>query len=399
MIAFASLFLGLVIGVAPVSVLVESPVAWVRIELDGKAVGTIKRAPWRLSIDFGAELLPHELIARGFDRQGNEAASARQFVNLPRAPAEVEVVLERDAAGQPVAARFSGSSVVAFQPARATVTFDEKPLPSEIGRVKLPAYDPGERHVLSVELEFSEGLRSRTDVVLADGTSSTVRSELTAVPLRLKPSGGPLEAPALAGMLRRGGEALPVVAVENGPALVCVVRGPTVWPALEALGTGGKLKMGHIAGKSHWSQTFDRDASRHAVPLEKWDRLRFIWPIPTSVEEAPGVPLFSGSQDFTEADGGVHYLLTRVEYPHPPGLESRLADAAALAGLEAAASGSRRAVILLLGDEASDEDSLSSPAAVRRYLAAIRVPFFVWSLKSPATQPLASRWGAVEDVS
>ncbi|MGH9365729.1 MAG: hypothetical protein ACRD1B_10780, partial [Thermoanaerobaculia bacterium] len=42
---------------------------------------------------------------------------------------------------------------------------------------------------------------------------------------------------------------------------------------------------------------------------------------------------------------------------------------------------------------------LSSPAAVRRYLAAIRVPFFVWSLKSPATQPLASRWGAVEDVS
>ena len=36
---------------------------------------------------------------------------------------------------------------------------------------------------------------------------------------------------------------------------------------------------------------------------------------------------------------------------------------------------------------------------MRRYLAAIRVPFFVWSLKSTGSQPLAASWGTVEDIS
>jgi hypothetical protein len=54
--------------------------------------------------------------------------------------------------------------------------------------------------------------------------------------------------------------------------------------------------------------------------------------------------------------------------------------------------------VLVLGDETQDA-SREAPPAVRRYLEAIRVPFFVWSLKSPAAQPLAKAWGAVEDVS
>ena len=40
MIAFASLFLGLVVGVVPVTVLVEKPVAAIRLELDGRTVET-----------------------------------------------------------------------------------------------------------------------------------------------------------------------------------------------------------------------------------------------------------------------------------------------------------------------------------------------------------------------
>jgi hypothetical protein len=69
-----------------------------------------------------------------------------------------------------------------------------------------------------------------------------------------------------------------------------------------------------------------------------------------------------------------------------------------VAGLEATASGSRRAVVLVLGDETADR-SRHSPDSIRRYLQTIRVPFSVWSLKGLTAQSLAKSWGEVEDVS
>jgi hypothetical protein len=189
MIAFVSLFLGLVVGVVPVTVLVEKPVAAVRYELDGKPVGRVERAPWTLPLDFGAELVPHELVAHALDAAGKEIGVARQFVNLPRPPAEVEVVLERDVKGRATAARFSGQSLIGSRPARVTATFDGAPLPAgESGRVALPDYDENVRHVLSVELEFSPIVRSRTDVVFGGTETGVVRSELMAVVVRWRVS-------------------------------------------------------------------------------------------------------------------------------------------------------------------------------------------------------------------
>ena len=398
MIAFASLFLGLIVGVVPVTVLVESPVAAVRLELDGRPAGAITRAPWTLPVDFGPELTPHQLVARAFDSEGREVATARQMINLPRPPAEVEVVLERDATGNPIAAQYSGSSLVALRPARATVTFDQKPLPTrEGGRVELPLYDAKTPHVLSIELEFSAAVRSRADVVLGGGTATVAKSELTAVPVRAKTAAGVPQVSDLSGVLVHGGQPLPVVAVEEGSALACVVRGPTVEFALATLGTGGRTTLTPQLDGRRLPQ-FDRDASRSAMALGKDVRLRFIWPILRAAGAAQGAQLFDHSRDFLGDSAGVHWLLTRVEHPGPYPPEERLADAAAVAGLEATSSGSRRAVILILGDEASD-GSRHTPAAVRRYLEMIRVPLFVWSLKSPAAQPLARQWGEVEDIS
>jgi len=397
MIAFASLFLGLVVGVVPVTVLVEKPVAAVRIELDGRTVGRVAQAPWTLALDFGAEPLPHELVARALDAEGKEVGVARQFVNLPRPPAEVEVVLERDAKGRAVAARFSGQSLIASRPARVTATFDEKPLPVESTRIALPDYDPGARHIVSVELVFGPAVRSRTDLVFGGAETSVVSSELTAVAVRATAAGKSPDAPDLAGALVRRGRALPVVAVEQGPAMVCVVRGPSVALALKALGTGGKTTLLRQPDGRRLPQ-FDRDASRYEMALEKDDRARFIWPMPRTIENSPGAQLFDKSRDFLGADGGIAWLLTRVEHPQQRPAEIRLADAAAVAGLEATATGQRRAVILVIGDEKSD-DSRHSPASVRRYLEAMRVPFYVWSLKSAATQPLVKNWGKVEEVS
>ena len=398
MIAFASLFLGLIVGVVPVTVLVEKPVAAVLFELDGRAVGRVEEAPWTVPVDFGPELTPHELTARALDSAGKEIGVERQFVNLPRPPAEVEVLLERDAKGRPVAARFSGQSVVAARPARVNVTFDGKPLPADgSNRVALPDYDGDAGHVLSVDLEFSPVVRSRTDVVFGGLESSVARSELTAVAVRSAAPEKALEAEDLAGSLLRGALPLPVVAVEQGPAVVCVVRGPSVGPALKALGTGGRTTTGRSPDGRRLPQ-FDRDASRNAMALEKEDHLRFIWPMPRSGAGAPGAQLFDRSRDFAGADAGIAWLLTRVEHPDQHPAEVRLADAAAVAGLEATASGGRRAVVLVLGDETADR-SHHSPASVRRYLETIRVPLTVWSLKNPEKQPLAKSWGAVEDIS
>lgn len=398
MIAFASLFLGLVVGILPVTVLVEKPVAAVRFELDGRAVGRVERAPWTLPIDFGSEPLPHELVARALDAAGKEIGVERQLVNLPRPPAEVEVLLERDAKGKAVAARFSGQSLIAARPAGVAVTFDNQPLRAdEMNRVELPAYDAGARHVLTVELEFSPAVRSRTDVVFGGDESSTIRSDLTAVALRYAAKGRPPEKEDLAGALVREGRSLSVVAVEQGPAVVCVVRGPSVAPALRSLGTGGRTNLVTLPGGRRLPQ-FDRDASRHEMALEAEDHLRFIWPMPRSLASSPGSQLFDRSRDFPGSEGGVAWLLTRVEHPEQRPRAVNLADAAAVAGLEAAASGSRRAVVLVLGDEKLDA-SRYSPASIRRYLEAIRVPFFVWSLRSLATQPLVKQWGTVEDVS
>src|SRR5262249_39778352 len=155
-------FLGLVTGVVPLSFLVDGSVAEVRLQMDGREVGAVQGPPWTLTVDFGRELMPRELVARALDAEGKEIATARQMVNLPRPPARVDVVLERDKKGNPVAATYTGASLVAREPARVNVTFDNKPLsPSQAGRVELPPYKPEEPHVLSVELEFSPVVRSR----------------------------------------------------------------------------------------------------------------------------------------------------------------------------------------------------------------------------------------------
>jgi hypothetical protein len=396
-IAFASLFLGLIVGVQPVAVLVEGPVAAVRFELDGKAVGRVAKEPWTVLVDFGAELTPHELVARALDAAGKEIGVQRQFVNLPRPPAEVEVLLERDVKGRPVAARYSGQSLIALRPARVDVRFDGRVLPAdESNRVTFPDYDGEARHVLSVELEFSSAVRSKTDVVFGGLESGVARSELTAVAVRSASPEKILETGDLEGALLREARHLPVVAVEQGSAVVCVVRGPSVYQALKSLGAGGRTTSIRMPNGRRLPQ-FDRDASRQAMALEKEDHLRFIWPMPRSGRDA-SAQLFDRSRDFAGSDGGIAWLLTRVEHPDQHPAEVRLADAAAVAGLEAAGSGSRRAVVLVLGDETADR-SRHTPASVRRYLETIRVPFAVWSLKSPVTQPLAKDWGAVQDVS
>ena len=62
MIAFATLFLGLVFGVVSVELEVAAGVDSAKLYLDGREAATV-RAAWQTRLDLGPALSPHELVA------------------------------------------------------------------------------------------------------------------------------------------------------------------------------------------------------------------------------------------------------------------------------------------------------------------------------------------------
>jgi hypothetical protein len=396
-IAFTSLFLGLVLGVHPVGVAVEGPAAAVAIELDGAPVGRADRQPWVLDVDLGRDLSPHELVARALDPDGKEIARTRQWLNVPRPPAESTLLLERNSEGRAVAARMTWQSLLGTAPQKITVTFDGRPLDvRDPSRIELPHYEPETTHMISAEVEFSPSVSSRAGLVLGGLSRSEVSSELTGVPVRVRK--GEMPPPGeLQGWLRKGDDPLSVVAVEKGSVLLLVVRDTDHREALGKLGSGGKTTFEKQARGS--LPQFDTDFSCLEMRLADADRVRFVWP---RARRVPGsqmpTELFDASRDFAGSFGGLHWLLTRVSHPIQRVADERFADAVAVAGLQAYAGYTRRAVVLVLGRRI-DDASQYEPAAVRAYLEKMHVPLFVWSLESRTADRIAATWGRTEDIS
>lgn len=396
-IAFTSLFLGLVLGVHPVGVAVEGPAAAVAIELDGTPIGRADRQPWALDVDLGHDLSPHELVARALDSNGKEIARTRQWLNVPRPPAESTLLLERNSEGRAVAARVAWQSLLGTPPRKITVTFDGRPLDvRNPSRIELPDYEPDTTHMISAELEFSPSVSSRAGLVLGGFSRSEVSSELTGVPVRVLK--GEMPPPGeLQGWLRKGNDPLRVIAVEKGSVLLLVVRDTDHMEALGKLGGGGKTTFQkEMRGTL---PRFDPEASRMEMRLADDDRVRFIWP---RANRVPGsqmpTELFDASRDFAGSFGGLHFLLTRVSHPIQKVADERFADAVAVAGLQAYAGYTRRAVVLVLGRRI-DDASQYPPDAVRAYLEKMHVPLFVWSLENRTVDRIAAAWGRAEDVS
>lgn len=377
-IAFVTLLLGLISGIHPVEVSVSGPVAAIEIQLDGAPVGTLSEPPWVRRVDFGPELLPHELVARALDAEGREIARTRQWVNLPRPPAEIALSLEGEDPATPTAARLTWESLIATSPRRVSLTLDGRPLEVDGGgRASLPSLKPGVPHVLTAEVDFGPGVAARRDVLLGAKTGELF-GELTSAPVRLR--GGELPPPErLQGWFSAGGAPLSPLAVEDEPRQIVVVR--------DLMARQFLAKMPGIA------------INPPHLPLLSQERLRFLSAYPRrKVKEASVADVFDPSRDFTSRDGGLLRILTQVSFPGEGTTRQRLADAVAVAGLQAYAGSHPRAVLLVLGPRPVD-DSLYEPAAIRRYLAALRVPLHVWSIAPPAASTAAAAWGAFEDVS
>ncbi|HEY7215721.1 MAG TPA: hypothetical protein VIC28_13905 [Thermoanaerobaculia bacterium] len=386
MIAFATLLLGLISGVYPIEVTVGGAVRSVEITLDGAPAGHLEGPPWVARIDLGSDLRPREMTARGLDAEGREVARVTQWLNLPRPPAEVEIVLENGADGAPKAAVLTWQSVSGVKPASIGLTLDGHPLVvDEQGHAPLPPGDLKVLHVLTAELWFPPGLLARKDVVFGGEYGSEVSTELTAVPVRVH-QGASLPPPErLGGWFASAGQPLPVAAVEDGPGKVVLVRLP-----------GGNEILDKLFPPSRRGRV---PALRYEMRLGKEDRVRFL-SLSSNPFRKSKVPaeLFDMSRDLSYEEGGLFWHLTNSRVMKDvEGKERRIADAVAVAGLQAAAENYRRAVVLVLGRD--DEDSSRyDPGTVRRYLESIHVPLFVWSLYG-TDAPAAKRWGEAEDIS
>ena len=89
MIEILTLFLGLVTGPQTAELAVGDRAAEVEVLLDGQPVATLDGPPWRLQVDLGEALLPHELLAVARDESGAELARARRWINIDMVRVEI----------------------------------------------------------------------------------------------------------------------------------------------------------------------------------------------------------------------------------------------------------------------------------------------------------------------
>src|SRR6202140_5922958 len=165
-IVFLSLFLGLVSGTQPIDLHVGDAITSVRILVDGREVKTLLQPPWHTVLYFGSEIVPRELVAVGYDSNGNEVGRAVQILNVPRPTAEFEIVLERGNA----AASLRWRHLMNVRPRRATMTVDGTPLQvDESFRAVLPHLDPEVPHVIAAQIEFADRFVARREFVLSGG--------------------------------------------------------------------------------------------------------------------------------------------------------------------------------------------------------------------------------------
>jgi hypothetical protein len=179
-----------------------------------------------------------------------------------------------------------------------------------------------------------------------------------------------------------------VAAVEEGPAQLFVVRAAPLGEIAEKMGSRGlKVK------DDRFNQQLGRD-----------DQVRFVHPVPRRVEGSGKLSdLFDVSPVYTAAEGGLPYTLRNLgRLSDPVGSAApraiRIADAVAVAALEAMTENRRRAVMLLLSGNETQDDSRYDADRVRRFLAAVRVPLHVWTLSRPAPGSLAAAWGPAAEV-
>ena len=343
MIEIVTLFLGLVTGSQPVELAVRQGVARVEVRLDGQVVERLTSPPWRLAVDLGEALAPHELVAVAHDETGRELARTRRWINidLPRAQ---------------IGGRTPPGGLTVLPVVFAA---DRMPPPDEADSWFLAAGKP--LAVRAMHQGPAEVL------VVQDPATRPYLEELGRLFL-----GDRLDRIGIPDKATRGDSA------DWDPELLRTPREEFRDAAVELF---------DVPAGAPESRQLDRlwQAYHEFAGLGAETTVRFISPLAAPVSSSASQRyLFAGSAGV--ANVGFFWLVENVP---PMGFARRVADAVAIAGRQAHAGGRRRAVVLLLADEA-DDDSLHTASAARAYLRALRVPLFVWTVSPTATR---TAWG------
>lgn len=380
MVTFVTLFLALVTGVQPVEVAVDGPVARVELLLDGSSIGVLRGPPWRADCDLGTSLEPHELEAVAYAANGDELDRTRQLVNLPRPTAEVRIAFVTDEQAMPRALRVFWQSWENIDPLSVFVLFDGRVLiPDGDGQYPLPDYDPNTPHIVSAEARFLDDVTARTDVTFGGRYGSGIATEITAVPISVE--GARPTAEELDGVFEARGVGLRVAAIERPRAQLFMIRDLATMHRLAA----HRARQGRMAMMSNrrWTAL----SSQEIRPDE--DRLHLVVPNPQYRRERA---LFPTSNAISLERWKLPWAATHLVGNEAALSGQRILDAAAVAGLRAAADGTPRAVLLVVTDEPRDASAFTI-GDVRRYLRALRVPLYVWSVDGAPPG-----WGETEDI-
>jgi hypothetical protein len=401
LLGFATLLIGLTVGRMPVELMVSHPVAQVRMVLDGRPIAAIDAPPWRTQIDFGAAPAPHRLEAFGLDGSGARIAHAEQWVNLPRPEAELDLVLERDAAGRPVAARLAWATARLAAPAAVRAELDGEPLPvAGVNRVALPQTAGEGSHFLRVQADFPNGRSAARELAFGGVFSEASTSALTAVPVDVLKGHDPPTVGQVAALLADG-RPLRTAAVEKGSArVVAVLDARAVEPLRRAAGVGGTRQKTRMAAGSTWGEISTSCGWLGDALRSGEDEVFLVDPRPAEVVRDDAVSwVFSvrGRAQTRAAD--LVRVLMRSDLSLLAIERQALTNAVGSAALVAAAGGHRRAVVLVLGG-AEDTDSGDLGAVhVRSLLTHLDVPLRVWSPVATLAANDTTGWGPIEDVS
>ena len=388
MIVFATLFLGLVLGPKQVDLLVEGDPAAVILQLDGVEIGRKSDPPWSFDCDLGPRLTPHKLEAYFLNEDGEVADRAVQWINLPRSRAEVGFVLEGEDPERPDRARLVWEHIEFDQAESIRLRFDGQKVPYEgLGTIRLPDYDPAQLHVLEADLEFPDGAHYAAELSFGTRLGFGAEIDLTGLVLEMARGSQP-SIQELDGWFEKDGRTMEVVGVERSPARIVMVIDRTAKDSLRELAT---VTGGATAGRTS---------------LREGEEVLFLFPQAKQTIGGDGSKLFAISQPFTAEHGDLAWLLTRVSAPEESG-DRRVTDALAVAGIEAASGGRPRAVILVLGHEATDTSAYQVDE-VLDFLRDLRVPISIWWTGrpvpvnvSPDRRPMRveTPWGKAADIS
>jgi hypothetical protein len=382
-IAFLTLFLGLVYGPTTVELSAAAEVARIELFVDGRKAAELG-PPWAVSVDLGPEIAPHELVAVARSRDGVRLGEVRQWINRARQIAEAGFVLERDQIGRVTAARLVWRCLSSPNPRSVDVFFDGRRIEAkDPSRIPIPPHLPEVSHILTADLAFQGGVSATAVASFGGRRRDETQRELTAFPVRVTGSEDLPKPDGLAGWFEFDGRPLKVAAVENGPAEVLFVLAGRARQDLERL---------QFADAWPWPW-----ARRRPLDVPKETRYRFVATEPRLVEGAGQTArLFSTSKDYTPEDGAFLYVAAHSRIDPTPGYPC-IAESVAVSALAATARERRRATVLLLGEGAFDRGRLDA-ARVRRYLGHLRVPLHVWRITS-GDVPAASDWPEAVDAS